>query len=102
MAEKVEKKETYTFATIKRLVGELRPVAFKMTVICIVSLISVALNMVGPDILGQISDILYNYGQGRCNRQRYVFKTVRQSCAGVSVYCRYFHIDSGAYHKRHV
>lgn len=64
MAEKVENKETYTFATIKRLVGELRPVAFKMTVICIVSLISVALNMVGPDILGQISDLLYNYGQG--------------------------------------
>lgn len=53
-----------TSSTIKRLVGELKPVAGRMILICMVTLFSVALNMVGPELLGDATDILYNYGQG--------------------------------------
>lgn len=53
-----------TSSTIKRLVGELKPVAGRMMLICMVTLFSVALNMVGPELLGDATDILYNYGQG--------------------------------------
>ena len=53
-----------TSSTIKRLVGELKPVAGRMILICLVTLLSVAFNMVGPELLGDATDILYNYGQG--------------------------------------
>lgn len=53
-----------TSSTIKRLVGELKPVAGRMILICLVTLLSVALNMVGPELLGQATNILYDYGQG--------------------------------------
>jgi ATP-binding cassette subfamily B protein len=57
-------KKYNTWATIKRLVADLKPIAWALILAGIVCGGSVALSMLGPDLIGQLTDIIYNFGLG--------------------------------------
>ncbi len=55
--------KTYSaWKTIKRLVTDLKPIAWALCIAGVVCIASVILSVIAPDVVSEITDILYNFG----------------------------------------
>lgn len=52
-----------SWQTVKRLVADLKPIAWAISIAACVCVASVILSVIAPDIVSEITDILYNYGK---------------------------------------
>ena len=53
-----------TVKTLKRVVKDIKPILWAIIVAAIVCVGSVVLSVMAPEIVGMITDIIYNYGKG--------------------------------------
>ncbi|MCM1042827.1 MAG: ABC transporter ATP-binding protein/permease [Corallococcus sp.] len=50
--------------TVGRLLKDLKPIAWALVIAAVVCCASVALSMIGPQIIGELTDIIYNFSEG--------------------------------------
>lgn len=55
-------KEYSAWKTVKRVVRDLRPIAWAMALASIVSIATVALSVIGPEIVNVMTDIIFDFG----------------------------------------
>ena len=63
MSKRVAKNNYSTLRTLKRLIRDVKPILWALILAGIVCVGSVALSVMAPEIVGSITDIIYDYGK---------------------------------------
>ena len=91
MSVKAEKKKTETFSSAAKVIGRIlldtRPILLWLVLAAIISAASIALSMLAPEIIGELTDSIYEYCNNgiAINKKEFVQKGILLFCAyGIS------------------